>query len=559
MTAIYVCWQTEQLEGMTATALMSDNASELRHLSSDFERAANDLKQWAMANGGSVIMDLTTKGCIAIPPEKASDMTDVQAKFEEVTNNSIAVGMGMTISEAHTALRHSVLNGNKISLYTPEMEQEVINDDGYGDWSNKFLGKSELRKDDGPEAPEAPPADVQPSAEGAGMGSSPEDVQGETGQAPAGSNTAPGAVQAAPQGSGATNIDEAERQKEAASGGEGGEDPKAMIMSALQEIKANSGAIEKLKTTAPAAYAAVKDVVQAMITMAESMAKSEGDEDFEYLGKALVGPFNAADPTHMAELANLKNDLLKRNKTEPANWYNDWERIDQTYGGGRGMPVQHVLEGVPHTTFQSINWPDKKVHVTQGPQGGYMLYENQDGTLEGINPHGVYLDGSHPNNMHPPENQDVIAYEKQHHPKVKRYREIQQALEAEEAKQAAEAQAEAQRQKEMAARQAMGPDPRTAAELANPTGTFSVFGPNYVRPKKPTPVAAQPAPVAKPRPTAGSFGVSPSDLKGRPARAPNTGLKGQDKAMSDYYTKLAGERDAATKAADQEIKEGGGK
>jgi hypothetical protein len=66
-------------------------------------------------------------------------------------------------------------------------------------------------------------------------------------------------------------------------------------MSALQEVKANAGAIEKLKSSSPAAYDAVKDVIQAMIQMAESMAKSENEE----LGKALPSQHPLFNENHL--------------------------------------------------------------------------------------------------------------------------------------------------------------------------------------------------------------------------------------------------------------------
>ena len=231
---IFIVWEAHQIEGLVTSALMADNMAELRHISQDLERASNDLTQWALQAGGSLVLNLTSRGCVSIAPDRAPEVAMVRAKFQEASNTAMVVGMGMSIAEAFTALRHGKLHGSDgVSLYMPEMEEELINQP-----PGELFGKSEgLRKDGEPDdtpAPADPGSAPSPDsgAAGAGMMQSPADFQ----------------------------------------------DPKQAIMQALQEIKANSGAIERLKSTSPAAYAAVKDVVQAMIMMAQNMAKAEDDE-----------------------------------------------------------------------------------------------------------------------------------------------------------------------------------------------------------------------------------------------------------------------------------------
>lgn len=492
---IYVCWQADQLDGLVTTSLMSDNSTELRHISNDFERASDDLKQWALSNGGNIVMDLKTQGVIAVPPEKAPDFSDVKAKFESSCSAGLAVGMGMTVSEAYTALRMSKINGGgQISLYTPSMEQELINQP-----QEELFGKN-LKKDDPEELASQPQG-----AEGAGMGQSPSDVKSQTGQAPAGSNIAPGQVQAAPQGSGATNIDEAERQKRAAGGGDGGGDAKAMIMSALQEVKANAGAISKLKSSSPAAYEAVKDVIQAMITMAESMAKSE---DYADLAKALTPGMEA-----------FKQHIKNRTVTDPPDVGQDFNGFGRFFDSQNPVNINELLQDVPHKVFDSKQYPGLKTHVVQGPTGGYVL-ASKNGMFAGIEPHRV---GAEHNAIHPLDagRVDIKEYAEQYHPKMGRITILETALAAKAAEEQAAEQAEAERQRQAA----LGPSDehkaRVVQEKSKPYGgVFGILGEHYVRPLKP---AAPPVDAKSPlrNPGRNPFGAEfsgPGKTQARPAK-----------------------------------------
>src|SRR3954471_18725538 len=123
---IYVSWSVDQLDGLTAAALMADNVGELRTISQSVSRGAENVKAWAMASGGSPILDLGIIGAVEVPADRMTELPGIAEKFQAICEGTLSIGIGMTLSESYTAMRYSQMKGgDQISLYHVEMEQEL--------------------------------------------------------------------------------------------------------------------------------------------------------------------------------------------------------------------------------------------------------------------------------------------------------------------------------------------------------------------------------------------------------------------------------------------------
>ncbi len=252
---VFVVWKVDHMDGLIVSSLLADNAVELRRTSQDLNKASATLKAWAIGNGGSAILEMTTMGAFQVPAEKMTELPEVRRRFEFLTDRTLSVGVGMDLPEAYKAMEFaSSGGGNKIALYTEEMESARAEEVAKSLEKNQKVGTQQpvgASQEQPEESQSAPPESQQPPAEAS------------AGSAPAPSGAPPQDAQ------------------QAQGGEEASQDPRTAIVQALQEVKANADAIEALKESNPQAYEAVKDVVQAMILMAQGMMQDQGGGDVQ--------------------------------------------------------------------------------------------------------------------------------------------------------------------------------------------------------------------------------------------------------------------------------------
>jgi hypothetical protein len=327
---VFVAWTVDQLDGLIATALMSDNTEELRRISSDVRRGNENFKAWAMAVGGAPILDLGTTGCVEVPADRMTELPTMTQKFEAICDASLSIGVGMSISEAYTAMRYSARSGGeRISLYTPEMEETEEQKPQEED-QLASLGKS------GETGSEEPVGYTDPP-DGGGTAPTRGDSQGnlpnpaET-HAPVPENSmSPVAANPAPQGD--PNGGQPSQQGAAPGDDQQGGDPRAVIINALQAVKQQAPVLEQMKQTNPQAYDAVRGIVDALIMLAQGAVlqagePSGGDEGeatqkSEQLGKGTVIPFpgNPAPAVDRGQAAPVTSMPVKPSSpSEQAGW-----------------------------------------------------------------------------------------------------------------------------------------------------------------------------------------------------------------------------------------------
>lgn len=287
---VYVAWSVDHLEGLTAAALMSDNVEELRRISGDIRRASENLKAWAMATGGSPILDLNLLGVVQVPPDKMPELPEIAQRFRDISEGSISVGVGMSLSESYVAMKHSQKGGgDRISLYDPSMEEhdEPAPQDPAA--ALQSLGKADGQNQQQPEDPTSQVAGYADSPSDFGLDDSQiyadsQPQQSEPQEPPAVSASAP-ATSASMDSGGAPAAQPQQPQDGQQQEGEQ-EDPRTVVVQALQKIKQQAPVLEQMKASNPEAFEAVKSVVAAMILMAQGMAAEADDDKGGYVQKS---------------------------------------------------------------------------------------------------------------------------------------------------------------------------------------------------------------------------------------------------------------------------------
>lgn len=281
---VFVSWTVDHLDGLIAAALMADNIEELRRVSSDMRRATDNVKAWAMAVGGTPILDLGHVGAVDVPADRMTELPSIAQKFEDICEGTLSLGVGMSLSESYTAMRYSMMRGgNQISLYHVEME-DALNDANKGDPQQQVLASLAKNSRVGSEQPEEPVGFAEGPEDGA-TASAPTDPQhggpnpDEMASAGPGPDVA-SAGSAPDMGGSAGPQDPNGGDPQQEGGGEGGQeqDPRAAVIQALQQIKQQAPVLEQMKESNPEAFEAVKSVVGAMILMAQGMAAGAGPE-----------------------------------------------------------------------------------------------------------------------------------------------------------------------------------------------------------------------------------------------------------------------------------------
>lgn len=266
---VFVAWTVDHLDGLIATSLMSENIEELRQISHNIKRGSDMFKSWAMASGGSPILDLGHTGCVQVPADRMTELPVISKKFEELCDATLSVGVGISLSESYTAMKFSMhKGGDRASLYHVEMEEE-LKDDKESNYDLSGLAKGQNDQVVGMADQVGFAASAQHGA-GGKFAAKPAETHPPVAAPPIPDQPEPGSID--------MGIDDNGQQPQGGDEGQDGEqqDPRTAVVNALKEIKRQAPVLEQLKQSNPDAFNAVKEVVDAMILMAQGMA-SQGE------------------------------------------------------------------------------------------------------------------------------------------------------------------------------------------------------------------------------------------------------------------------------------------
>lgn len=197
--------------GFDGAILAENSAEELVKYSAPLERAFLDLRDWSVLSGGKTLSSFGEQICLELPTDKITEVSAFMKKFEYTTKCIFAVGIGLNPLEAYKAMISSEDQcGEKIVLYSEDLETERME-------------KAELIK-------------MDYNVEFPGLGLDKEEPE-----------------QAQPQ-----KVND-----------NSGDSSKKKLIQTLMLVRAKAPIIAQLKQIDPKAYAAVKQLVDALIMLSQ--------------------------------------------------------------------------------------------------------------------------------------------------------------------------------------------------------------------------------------------------------------------------------------------------
>ena len=220
-------------------ASIANEVSEVSRLAQAIDKANEIFKSWAITTGGDIISFAGPYGRIALSPESLEDLPKMQKRYSDSIEGYVSVGVGLTLREADKALAVSKIRGNdKIVFYTPDLEEEFQQDREIDQsFEDKFLGDL--------------------------LGKAEHPFQNQFEQIIQEREDAEVAKQA-----------ESERNTQIGQ-------TKQAVVQILQQVRANSKELEKLKDEAPHLYDSIQKLIQGLIMLGrelqspQQLAKSE--------------------------------------------------------------------------------------------------------------------------------------------------------------------------------------------------------------------------------------------------------------------------------------------
>lgn len=227
---VYISFDGDHIGRKIGQASLSDSADEIRRISQAIEKGNEIWRSWTVVVGGDVISLGGDEGRISINVDHIHDLPTMQEKYASAVGATVSVGVGLKLSEADKALLASKLHGgNKITFYTPEIEEELheVEEKHHQTEEDKVFDQY-LNKAEHP-------------------------LMGQFEQI----------IQEQEQAEGAK---QAESEKSSQTG-----QMKAAVVQILQQVRANTKELEGLKTEAPHLYQSIMSLVQALIMMGRQL------------------------------------------------------------------------------------------------------------------------------------------------------------------------------------------------------------------------------------------------------------------------------------------------
>lgn len=123
---IFVAIDGDDAGKLVGRAALSDNIEGLREISNRLELGNKYIKMWAEDHGGELISAGGDEANFVIPQENAQYLEELRSDYLHITELTLTIGIGSSLSEAGKALMIGKVRGkNQILPYSPDMEAEV--------------------------------------------------------------------------------------------------------------------------------------------------------------------------------------------------------------------------------------------------------------------------------------------------------------------------------------------------------------------------------------------------------------------------------------------------
>jgi hypothetical protein len=346
---VFVCWDGDKIGRRVGRAVLDNDVGEVRRVDQAIN-AGNELwRNLALNVGGNVVEVGGDEGRIIIDASHLGDMPGVAERYAETVGASVSVGVGTKLSESAKALVVAKLRGgNRICVWDPEMEPEYLAATKPETEQNKiakeYFDKAEPPKhaeETGHSAVGTHSAHMTGENHGPGAGFSVQHKPGFSDIKPSDEGPAkpvdapPNPLSQislnAPGGAGGSNPEDdmhaaaqGQAQQDAQDSTNGMDDQeklKKVVHDALQGVRKQLPAIQRLQATSPDAYKSILQLVQGVILMGKAIMQpagdgaQQGDPDPQYVQAALnkAGDIASAPPANgemgMSEESMEKDDV----------------------------------------------------------------------------------------------------------------------------------------------------------------------------------------------------------------------------------------------------------
>lgn len=287
---VIVAWDGDHIGREVGRASLNDDMDGLRRISQAIELGNKIWESWVVMNGGSIISMGGDEGRAEIQAETLGQLPAIQRQYADAVNSSVSVGVGTKLSEADKALlvaKHR--GGDQIVLWTEDLQPELeeIHKAKNQQSHDQKLADEYFAKNAGQGAEIA----KLPQAGGGGIAGA-----SQPGQASVMKPTAEASEHS--QGEAMSSIaDDAPKQEMTHSAQDledqfhslaqeqemaqqapetqgmatGPDQIKLQVAKVLMSVKEQAPILEQVKQSAPDTYAAVMNLVSAVIAMAKEM------------------------------------------------------------------------------------------------------------------------------------------------------------------------------------------------------------------------------------------------------------------------------------------------
>ena len=130
MEKAYIAINGDNVGQGIGNAVASDDYEGLSKLSQNIKDSHGMIEGWIESKGGEVITSTGDEGIYAIPLEACEELESIKSQYQEMSGNTITIGVGSSMSEASKALIYGKLNEkDQIVEYFPEIESYLSEDD----------------------------------------------------------------------------------------------------------------------------------------------------------------------------------------------------------------------------------------------------------------------------------------------------------------------------------------------------------------------------------------------------------------------------------------------
>jgi hypothetical protein len=239
------------------SAAQQNHTEMVRRISFGVEKGTMALESWVLSSGGSPIQTGGVDFKAKVPAEHLEDLLGELRSYQDLTEASVACGIGADDHEAERALEIARKRGGSPSvvLYTPEAEQELEEKDKSGE-----LFPSEEK------ALEKAVGDARP---------------GEATKIDRGTVHPSAAEPSAPSAESAPSAPSADPQTSQPQGAGGSRQLLQAVGQVLSDVKKQLPGLEQLKQSNPPAYSAIMEMAQAVVALAQKISGGQGFQKSE--------------------------------------------------------------------------------------------------------------------------------------------------------------------------------------------------------------------------------------------------------------------------------------